>query len=194
MHKLSLTTATLIAILPALACAWMPEMAESSIHSGDSIPNSQPFAAPLVPMAPDRLAGWPAMPPGPFDAMAPMDRRGGGHFTPRSQMRISRQATDDAYLIDIGLENIAPDQVDIRPAGSDLIISYSTGMRSRQEATLPRGAGVWKSESFTHGATSRRIAFPPDANPGNLSREVSAGHIQVRIPRAPLGRWPWSVR
>ncbi|AFL75625.1 Hsp20/alpha crystallin family protein [Thiocystis violascens] len=187
MRKFSLTTVALTAILPALTFAWTP-------YPGYPLPDGRPLGAPFGPMAPGDPGAWPVMPPSsPFGALAPMDSES-RQMPPASRMRISRQSTNDAYLIDIALENIDSEQVEIRPAGRGLTISYSTRMQTSEEETLPRGEGFRRSYRVARGAASRRIALPPDADLANLSREISDNRIRLRIPRAAGGRWPLPVR
>ncbi|WP_295402672.1 Hsp20/alpha crystallin family protein [uncultured Thiocystis sp.] len=196
MRKIPLTTVAMTAILPALAFAWTPfapEMTGPPPYPGYPVPDGQPLGVPFGPMAPGYPNAWPAMPPGPFGDMPPMDRES-RQVPPASRMRIARQATNDAYLIDIALENIDPEQVKIRPAGRGLTIAYSTRMQTSEEETLPRGEGFRQSYRISRGSASRRIALPPDADLANLSREVSDGRIRLRIPRVPGGRWPSPVR
>ncbi len=183
--RLRLIAVPLIAILPTLALAWMPVPERAGgLPLGFGYP-----PPPVVRRAPcpdgSGLPEWsPVMPPpgpfGPFDATAPMDRPGSGPFPPGSQMRISRHTTDDAYLLDIGLDNIAPDQVRIRPAGQGLMISYSTRMQTSQEDTLPRGEGFRRSYRFARGSANQRVALPPDANsatcPARSPMAISGAH------------------
>ncbi|MBK5966123.1 hypothetical protein CCR95_19065 [Thiocystis minor] len=186
MRKISLTTVALIAILPTLSFAW-------TSYPGYPVPNGRPLGAPFGPMAPGDPGAWPVMPPSPFGALAPRDRES-RQVPPTSRMRIARQSTNDAYLIDIALENIDPERVEIRPAGRGLAISYSTQMQTSEEETLPRGEGFRRSYQVSRGSASRRIALPPDADLANLSREVSDNRIRLRIPRALGGRWPSPIR
>lgn len=110
----------------------------------------------------------------------------------RPHLRISRGMDGAAYLIDVALQNIDPKQVQIRPAGRGIFVSYRHEAQLNRRDTLPGGDGYRRSYSVSRGSANNRIGLPPDADLGAMSTEVKDGHILVRVPRVSeqaFGRW-----
>ncbi|WP_325291689.1 Hsp20/alpha crystallin family protein [Thiocapsa sp.] len=105
-------------------------------------------------------------------------------------LSISRRATPDAYLVEIRLANIAPEQVQISSRGRGLRIAYRT--RAEEYQTDSFDAGYGRGYSVMRGSASQRLTLPPDADVASMSREVTSDRIQLRIPRVDLRRAaPW---
>ncbi|UHD18113.1 Hsp20/alpha crystallin family protein [Thiocapsa bogorovii] len=105
-------------------------------------------------------------------------------------LSISRRTTPDAYLVEIRLANINPEQVQIIPRGRGLRIAYRTRAEEYREDRF--GAGYGRGYSVMSGSASQGLALPPDADVATMSREVTPDRIQLRIPRVDLRRSaPW---
>jgi hypothetical protein len=119
------------------------------------------------------------MQPGAFD-------RGSRHLS------ISRRATPDAYLVEIRLGNIDPEQVQILPQWRGLRIAYRTRAEEFRQATFDGGYG--QGYGVVSGSAGQRLILPPDADVAAMSREVTAERIQLRIPRMdPRRPAPWAT-
>ncbi|EGV19687.1 Hsp20/alpha crystallin family protein [Thiocapsa marina] len=106
------------------------------------------------------------------------------------RLSISRRATPDAYLVEIRLANIDPEQVQVISRGHGLRIAYRTRAEEYREDRF--GADSGRSYSVMSGSASQRLALPPDADIAAMSREVTSDGIQLRIPRVDLRRSaPW---
>ncbi|MBK1716595.1 Hsp20/alpha crystallin family protein [Thiocystis violacea] len=207
MRKIILAAATLSTVLPALALAWTPYAPGSAAplpYPGYAAPYGPP---PVYPMAPGYPGAWAASPYAPRGAEAipatpeaataapppPAAERMPARARPAwPRLNVSRQAGEDAYLIDIQLQNIDPEQVEIQPMGRGLLIRHNAETRVSQQDTLPGGEGYRSHYSFSQGSASRRLGLPPDADLAGMSREVKEGHILIRVPRnaqARGGRW-----
>ena len=215
MRRITVTAVALSAFLPTLvlAQAWTPYgpyapgVAEPAPYAGypgaygPPVPPAPwstpaegganwpaaPYAAPEMPAPPAGFESAPWPPQGAAERMAPRERPA----WPR--LSLTRRATDDAYLIEIQLQNIQPDQVEIRPAGRGLIIKHSATVRFSQNDTLPGGDGYQSRYSISRDTSGRRVGLPPDADLTGMTREVEDGRILIRVPRVADawrgGRW-----
>ncbi|WP_373510514.1 hypothetical protein [Thiocapsa sp.] len=137
--------------------------------------------------------GFPAYPGAPFavPSKAPPMQPGAFDRGPR-HLSISRRATPDAYLVEIHLGNIDPEQVQILPQGRGLRIAYRTRAEELRQDTFDGGYG--QGYSVVSGSASQRLTLPPDADLAAMSREVTADRIQLRVPRMePRRPAPWAV-
>lgn len=101
----------------------------------------------------------------------------------RAGFRISRGASDDAYTISIGLEGMAPEEVQVRAEGQSLLISREHSARHVQKDSFDDGRGYMRSFSYSSGTSSRRLSVPRDADLSAMSREDRDDSIFIRIPR-----------
>lgn len=139
-----------------------------------------PPAAHATP-APERTApfGEPWMPPPGLEG-APGGPRDWGR---PGGLRISREATQDTYLIRIDIGDAKPEDIQISPVGRGLAISRKSEALTEREDSFDDGRGYRRSFSFARGTSSRRLPLPPDADPAGMTREVSDKAIVLRIPR-----------
>lgn len=149
-------------------------------ESGTNWP-AAPYAAPGMPPAGFESAPWPSP-----EASGRMEHR---ERLAWPRLSLSRRATDDAYLIEIQLQNIQPDQVEIRPAGRGLVITHSATVRFSQNDTLPGGEGYQSRYSISRDTSGRRVGLPPDADLAGMTREVEDGRILIRVPRVANDAW-----
>ncbi len=200
MRIAHLTAAVLIIAVSAPTFAWGPygPPAPGAYYpaapwaGGWSNPGS--FADPGNPYGP-RFGPLPFMdPPGlpapqsaPFAARSdvPTAQSAAGGQRGR-HLSIARRTTPDAYLVEIRLANIDPEQVSIMSRGRALRIAYRTRAEEYREDSFGAGYGV------VSGSASQRLTLPPDADIAAMSREVTSDRIQLRIPRVDLRRSaPW---
>ncbi len=175
-----LVLALTLALLPTLACAWTPYGYGPGPDQRMPGPVDQGPGA-MGPMGP---MGEPMG--GPMDA--PMDRPMGG---PRATgLRMTQSATDDAYVLDIQLTGIRPDQVKVEVRGPWLLVTQETSAETSREETFGDGRGYSRSFSYSSGRTSRRLPIPRDADPAALQRQDTADAVQIRIPRIQRAQAP----
>jgi hypothetical protein len=198
---------------PALACAWTPYgYGPSDPWTGGPSP-SQPPAAPgqegsppstATPPYPGQEAPYPpdypypgfggpgfepygpgfgSQPPGyppfgPPPGFGGFERRG-----PAGPGGISRQATEDAYILEIPLEGMKPEDIQVSTQGRWISISRGqTAQQTRQE-TFDQGRGYVRSFSYSTGSGARRLTLPRDADPEAMSREDGEDAVRILIPR-----------
>lgn len=167
MRRVTLPALVCSLLAPGLALAWQP-------YPPYAPPVPEPFGYPdYGPIAPPPAAPW--------------SREGDWMSIPERpawpRLTLNRRTTQDAYLIEINLENIAPDQVEIRPAGRGLVIVHHATIRHRQSDALPGGEGYQTRYSLTRDTSVRRVGLPPDADLANMTREVKDDQILIRVPR-----------
>jgi HSP20 family molecular chaperone IbpA len=105
------------------------------------------------------------------------------------QLRVTREVTEDAYLVRILVGDGKTDEIQVTPLGRSLAISRTADAQTLQEDTFDDGRGYQRSFSYSRGAESRRLGLPPDADLGSMTREVSNGTITLRIPRSARRGW-----
>lgn len=138
-------------------------------------PNGEPvpFGAPY---------GYPYGPP-------PFSRWGDRPGAMPGQLRVTREVTDDAYVVHILVSDGKTEEVQVTPLGRSLAISRSADSETVQEDSFDEGRGYQRSFSFSRGAVSRRIPLPMDADLANMTREAKDGTITLRIPRSARQGW-----
>jgi hypothetical protein len=104
-------------------------------------------------------------------------------FGPPARFRISRQTSDDAYNLTIGLDGIAPDEVQVRAQGHWILISRQRSEQQIQKDSFDDGRGYRRSFSYSSGTTSRRLSVPPDGDLSAMSRDDGESSIRISIPR-----------
>jgi hypothetical protein len=105
------------------------------------------------------------------------------------QLRVTREMTDDAYLVHVLVSDGKTEEVQVTPRGRSLDISRSTDTRSEQEDTFDDGRGYQRSFSYSTGAVRQYVALPGDADLGAMTREAKDGTITLRIPRRAQSDW-----
>jgi hypothetical protein len=134
------------------------------------------------------LYGPPGYYPAPYPESAPWLQpapryRGWGPSPIPGGLRISRDVTEDAYLIRIDIGDAKPEDIRISPAGWGLAISRRSEAQTVKENSFDQGRGYRHCFSFSRGASHRRLRLPPDADPAGMTREVADNAIVLRIPR-----------
>lgn len=105
------------------------------------------------------------------------------------QLRITREVTDQAYLVHILVGDGKTEDVQVTPRGRSVAISRRADAQTLQEENFDDGRGYQRTFSFSRGAVSRRIALPPDADLAAMTQEVKDGIITLRIPRSANRGW-----
>ncbi|MEA3275241.1 MAG: Hsp20/alpha crystallin family protein [Pseudomonadota bacterium] len=145
-----------------------PPAAENQTPSPDSAPQAPGYPAYGPP------PGYPRSFPG-------YDRpRFGG---PPSRFQISRETSEDAYILDIRLSGMKPEEVQVRTEGRWILISQDRSEQQAQEDSFDDGRGFTRSYSFSSGTASRRLSVPRDADLSAMTREESDDSIRILIPR-----------
>jgi HSP20 family molecular chaperone IbpA len=164
----------------------------------------QPSAAAPLPAgtaAEAPLPGYPAppqmrgrMPPAPGFGPSPGARAGidqdpetGRISFDFAGLGVVQQRTDDAYLLQIDLRGLPPEQVEIRPLGQGLMIAVRRTAETTRQETAADGQGYRRSWSYASGQRAKRLPAPPDADLAALERQATADAISIRIPRRGMG-------
>lgn len=153
------------ALVPALALALPPFDAYG------------PSAPPMALMDPIQRPD-PYEPMGTRDAMAPRSR-----FTQTRGLRIQQSATDDAYLLDIQLSGVMPEQIKVEARGPWLRITQDNSAQASQEETLSDGRGWRRSFSYSSAKASRTLRVPRDGDTSALQRQDTPDAVHIVIPR-----------
>ena len=163
-HYLRLTVAA-AALVPTLALAWPPS--ETYDPSGGAMP----------PMDPAELSGrfGPMAPRGAMAPLPPSTQTGG--------LRIQQSATDDAYLLDIQLSGVMPEQIKVDARGPWLRITRDNRAQASQEETLSDGRGWRRSFSYSSATASRTLRVPQDGDTNALQRQDTPDAVHIAIPR-----------
>lgn len=134
-----------------------------------------PTTAPAVPAYPDYGPGSrPSRGPSSF---------GDRGFGAPSGFRISRTTSDDAYTLTIGLEGMAPEELQVSTQGQWILLSRERSAQQVQKDDLDDGRGFTRSFSYSTGTSSRRLSVPRDGDLSAMTREDDVGSIRIRIPR-----------
>lgn len=196
MRRIPLTALAVSALWPMLTVAqpWTPPSGPQSGYPGAY----QPY-----PYGPPTGADQWSTPPEPPHALRPMPPRDRDwrdqDETPWSQqdddwtapraptaeprLDVRRRATEKAYIIELRLNQLSPDQIEVRPIARGLLIQNNAASHFRQHQMRPDGQGYQYQQSWQRDASSRRIGLPPDANVGGMTREVKKGRLIIRVPR-----------
>lgn len=108
---------------------------------------------------------------------------GGGYGGPSGPLQISRQATEDAYIIEIQLDGLKPDEIQVTTQGNWISIGKKQSQQEVREDSFDQGRGYSRSYSFSSGSASRRFNVPRDADMQGMTREESEGVLRIVIPR-----------
>lgn len=212
MRKTFIACVTLFVSAPVLAQPWPPYAPPA--YGGYPGPYGAPYAMPPGPMMmPGYPGGWEGAPFGPAWAARPSDEQSAtsqreqtppagndwsgfgrplGTMPKLPRLDVSRGVDGNDYVIDIQVQNIDPEQIQIRPTPRGLVLAYDRSVQRNQEDSLPGGDGYRRSYSLSRGLATRSIGLPADAKLDAMSREVGEGHIRLRIPRdasAPPSNW-----
>lgn len=113
--------------------------------------------------------------------------RGYGYGSDRPGIRVSRQTTEDAYILDIQLRGIRPDEVQVRAQGRWITIDRVSSAQEVRQEQFDEGRGYARSFSYSSGTASRRMTLPPDADVSAMQREDGERSIRIRFPRTERG-------
>ncbi|WP_058555069.1 Hsp20/alpha crystallin family protein [Thiohalocapsa sp. ML1] len=164
----------------------------------------QPSAAPPLPAgtaAEAPLPGYPAppqmrsrMPPAPgfgpaagAPAGADYDPETGRISFEFAGLGLTQQRTDDAYVLEIDLRGLPPEQVEIRPLGQGLLLAVRRTAETTRQETAADGQGYRRSWSYASGQRAKRLPAPPDADLAAMERQATEDAISIRIPRRGMG-------
>ena len=102
-------------------------------------------------------------------------------------MRLSQEATEEAYILRIAVGEGQTQGVQVNPLTGPrrqgLAISSTTESQVTQEDTLAGGRGYQRSFGFSRGSMNRRIPVPPDADLAKMTREDLSDTVVITIPR-----------
>jgi HSP20 family protein len=90
---------------------------------------------------------------------------------------VETQETDDAYLVRAELPGMKRDDIDVELSGNELRITGEVKEESDGKALRRR-----------HGRFAYRTSVPTDADPENISAELTDGVLTVRLPKAAQAR------
>jgi HSP20 family molecular chaperone IbpA len=102
---------------------------------------------------------------------------------PSGALQISRQATEDAYIIEIRLGDLKADEIQVSTRGNWISIGRKQSRQEVREDTFDQGRGFSRSYSFSSGSASRRFNVPRDADIQGMTQEEADGVLRILIPR-----------
>jgi len=106
-----------------------------------------------------------------------------GYGGPSGPLQISRHATEDAYIIDIRLDDMKPADIQVSTQGNWISVSRDQSRQEVREDSFEQGRGYSRSYSFSSGSASRRFNIPRDADLEALTRAEREGVLRILIPR-----------
>lgn len=145
-----------------------------------------PGASAAPPQAP---ADGQPMPPPAQSGVDPMRDPGVAHRWSTGQVQMTQERTDDAYLLIIDLNGLAPENVQVRPFGNTLLVRTRRDARTRRSETFDDGRGFRESYRVSTGSSTRRLPVPPDGDLMALTREESPEQVRISIPRRQAPGW-----
>lgn len=111
------------------------------------------------------------------------------HRRSADQARMSQERTDEAYILIIDLNGLAPENVQVRPFGQSLLVRTRHDARTHRSETFGDGRGYRERYQISTGSSSRRLPVPPDGDLAGLTREDSAEQVRILIPRRAAAGW-----
>ncbi|MBK5941374.1 Hsp20/alpha crystallin family protein [Halochromatium roseum] len=142
------------------------------------------FAAP-----PQGPVGAQPMPAPAMPYRAPLPDSGAGHRWSTGQVRMTQERTEEAYILIIDLNGLAPDNVQVRPFGQNVLVRTRRDAHTRRSETFDDGRGYRESYRVSTGSSTRRLPVPPDGDVLGLTREDGAEQVRVLIPRRQMPGW-----
>jgi hypothetical protein len=180
------------ALLPAFApgADWTPSAAPAipGEAPGTAFPGQPSAGAPTPYQIPYNMPPAQGLPTPPFataDAAPPpeYDPETGRIAFDFAGLGLTQSRTDEAYLLEIELRGLPPEQVEVRPAGGGLLLLVHRTAETTREETLGDGDGYRRSWSFSSGQRAKRLPAPPDADLRAMQRVDAGERVQIRIPR-----------
>lgn len=172
----------------------------AAVSAGDRPPSMAPplpaatpaeAAAPGYPLPPQMQGQMPPAPgygPGAGGpAAADYDPETGRISFDFAGLGITQQRTDDAYVLDIDLRGLPPEQVEIRPLGQGLLLAVRRTAETTRQETAADGQGYRRSWSYASGQRAKRLPAPPDADLAAMEQQATAVGMSIRIPRRGMG-------
>jgi HSP20 family molecular chaperone IbpA len=111
-----------------------------------------------------------------------MDRFG-GHGGLSGPLQISRRATEDAYIVEVQLNGMNPQEIQVSTRGNWIGIGQDRSHQEVREDNFDQGRGYSRSYSFSSGSAIRRFNVPQDGDLGAMTREAGDGVLRIIIPR-----------
>lgn len=174
---------------PCLANGSMARLTAAALGISLSVALTSGFAAPPRGPVGEQPVPVPAMP-----YRAPLPDSSAGHRWSTGQVRMTQERTEDAYILIIDLNGLAPDDVQVRPFGQTvfgqtLLVRMRRDARTRRSETFDDGRGYRESYRVSSGSSTRRLPVPPDGDVFGLTREDSAEQVRILIPRRQVPGW-----
>jgi hypothetical protein len=96
---------------------------------------------------------------------------------------ISREATEDAYLLEIRADRMDLREIRIEARGGWILVATDSDASDVRAESFDQGRGFSRSYSFSTGTAQRRFRLPPDADAASMTRQDGEDAIRIRIPR-----------
>lgn len=162
----------------------LPPIDQSDRYTGRWPPHYGPERppAPYGDIPQDALSPAPVA-PGYGSRPYPLNPSGRRGFGGPAGFQIWRETSDDAYLLTIVLNGIAPETTRIRTQGHQIFLSRPYLIWQTRKDSSDDGHGSMYSFSYSSGATNQQLTVPPDAILYAMSRENGTDNIRLRIPR-----------
>ena len=143
--------------------------------AGSGAAGSAPGFPPQAPPYPGYAA-----PPTYSGAFAGAGRPG---YASRSRFRVSRETSEDAYILNIEVQGIEPAELQVSTRGQRISIRTEVSQKELREDSFDDARGRSHSYSFSTGSASQGVTVPPDGDLAAMSREEGEGYVRITIPR-----------
>ena len=84
--------------------------------------------------------------------------------------------TEDAYVVEVELPGVKPDDVNVEVSGGELAITGEVKERERK--------GLLRHRTRRVGEFEYRVSLPNDIDADNIEASLSEGVLSVRVPKA----------
>lgn len=125
----------------------------------------------------------PAQPPNPSRSPLGAPARERPRLQGQPRFQISRDLTQDSYILDIRLDGMAPGELQVDTQGHWIRLGRNETREQVQEESLDDGRGYMRSYSYSTGITRQRFRLPQDADPSAMSRVDGEDSVRITVPR-----------
>jgi HSP20 family protein len=88
----------------------------------------------------------------------------------------------DAYVLEIPVPGLSPDEISIE-ATPDIVTVYTTPVEQNGQSNRHY---LWQEQP--RGPMSRIFEFPVEVEPDNITANLEAGMLKIRVPKAAASR------
>jgi HSP20 family molecular chaperone IbpA len=169
---------------PSFSKSFAPRSSTVALGIGLSLAAIAVVAAPS-----EGSADMQPTPPPAASSVNPMRDSGPVRQWSTGQVRMRQEQTEEAYILIIDLNGLAPQNVQVRPLGRGLLVRTRHDARTQRSETYGDGRGYRESYRISSGSSTRRLPVPPDGDIAHLTREDGDEEVRILIPRRQVPGW-----